>query len=130
MTVIRCSCRMGNFIINMDISHKLLRKIKEVGYLQIGAGGYDITVSEITRLTERGEDIQKYIRDNDIPYIPTLDEAIDACGENFYGLTRDFKGKYKWRAEISYGTSKRPHLGWGKTRKGAVLRAWLAKNKK
>lgn len=63
------------------------------------------------------------------PYNPTLEELIEACGEDFFALMRTDEG---WMAQASLfnGTSKNfvGHLP-GQTPSEAVARLWLALQK-
>lgn len=59
------------------MTYELAKKLKDAGFTQIGAGGYDIHVNEVRMCEEKGEDVKDYVRRHNIPYIPTLEELID-----------------------------------------------------
>jgi hypothetical protein len=67
-------------------------------------------------------------RGGDRAYVPTLEELIEACGENFAWLHQSVKSK-KWAArDFIYDDG--PPSGQGSTPTEAVARLWLALNKK
>lgn len=60
---------------------------------------------------------------------PTLDELIDACGDNHFELERDwFNNKDKWRAITWWDGNVMS--GFGSISEEAVANLWLALNKK
>lgn len=68
------------------------------------------------------------LEDNEY-YIPSLEGAIEACGENFWGLTKlKLHPDLGWKAEQYVVGSSIEALG--KTSLEAVLNLWLALNPK
>lgn len=64
--------------------------------------------------------------------VPTLEELIEACGENFAGLHEDGDG-YSAFHMLTHDGRFDPDIaisGHGKTPKEAVARLWLALNRK
>lgn len=68
-------------------------------------------------------DFIKNVEDKDLVRIPTLEELIEACGDKFINLSRDFFGAFK-----AYGPYA--ECGMGKTPKIAVANLYLVLNKK
>jgi hypothetical protein len=69
------------------------------------------------------------VHSNDRVYVPTLDEIIDACGENFCSLTKIYTGS---RVEGWQACSDKECFvsGEGSTAKVAAANLFLALNKK
>lgn len=71
-------------------------------------------------------------RDDTRPMVPTLSELIEACGEEFYGLTRiEDDDWYATTFDMKLSKKKGHALAGGdyKTPEEAVARLWLALNK-
>lgn len=64
-------------------------------------------------------------------YVPTLEELIDDCGENFLRLERlyNLKGILCWGAMYTNNEDKIT-IAHDITKKGAVAKLWLKLNKK
>lgn len=68
---------------------------------------------------------------NDIPFsYPTLEELIEACGEDFQGLMRVDKEYGGWAACKNLMDANYDKFANGNTPSEAVARLWLALNKK
>jgi hypothetical protein len=64
-------------------------------------------------------------------FIPTLAEVITACGEKFRSLSRVYwEEKEKWIADMWANHDERSHIGRGETMEEAVVKLWIALNKK
>jgi hypothetical protein len=103
------------------ISYELAKQLKMEGFLQGGKG--DDLWDDSGEIDEEGH----------MAYAPTLDELIEACGERFGSLGRDWLddvGRF-WCA-IDRGREQRvpPRVECtGSTPTEAVARLWLALNK-
>lgn len=71
-----------------DIIYELAKELKDAGFPQIGVGGYAISTNEMQRCIESGESVMIYCTKYNIPYLPTLAELIDACGEDLDVMSR------------------------------------------
>ena len=121
---------------NMD--YELAKKLKDAGFPQKGRGclshspTYHI-MYDSTRMFYTDEQInqvkfKKALEDNEA-YIPTLEELIEATGEEFGGLYRNFPvDKCMWSAHqnINRGGAS----GYDDTHIKAVANLWLKLNKK
>lgn len=59
---------------------------------------------------------------------PTLEELIEACGENFAWLHQSVKSKVWDAQDFIYDEEEGPHGGQGNTPTEAVARLWLSLN--
>ena len=88
------------------MDYELAKSLMDAGFPQIGKG----------RLI--GSPNKLVWRSSDRIYAPTLEELIDACGENFGSLNKQNDG---WCASANYDQSF-----LAKTPTEAVARLWLA----
>jgi len=88
------------------VDYELAKSLMDAGFPQIGKG----------RLI--GSPDKLVWRNSDRIYAPTLEELIDACGENFSSLNKQNDG---WRASANYDQSF-----LAETPTEAVARLWLA----
>ncbi len=103
------------------MNYELAKKLKDAGFSQ-----------EVPDW--RSDPCYSFIDDNEgeVYYDPTLSELIEACGDNFWQLTRD-DGVYKW---VTYTHSPLPlsrengFYSGGNTPEEAVANFWLELNKK
>jgi|SRR5215211_8161905 len=102
----------------MSIAYTLANELKDAGYPQGGRGSWIVDPGQIVA------------RGGHRAYVPTLEELIEACGENFALLHQSVKSK-KWAAQdFKYDEEEGPHDGEGSTPTEAVARLWLALNKR
>ena len=102
----------------MSIDYTLANKLKDAGFPQGGKGRWLVDPRQIVA------------RGGDRAYVPTLEELIEACGENFAWLHQSVESK-NWAAQdFIYADDAGPHGGQGSTPTEAVARLWLALNKK
>jgi len=92
------------------VDYELAKSLMDAGFPQIGKG----------RLI--GSPNKLVWRSSDRVYAPTLEELIDACGENFGSLDKQNDG---WRASANYDQSC-----LAETPTEAVARLWLALQKR
>jgi hypothetical protein len=72
-----------------------------------------------------------YVIDHVQYYAPTLEELIEACGEEFHALQQDHQKTGTWRAvPTRYKANNPNNFFLGSTPTEAVARLWLALNKK
>lgn len=104
------------------MNYELAKKLKEKGFPQ------KLGTSWICQHEHDNPKGHKVTEDCDKCYLPTLSELIDACGFNFYALSKRYYEKltYLWYAETSYGIEKEPEIGTGKTPEEAVAHLYLA----
>lgn len=105
------------------ISYELAKKIKDAGFPKSGNGRY-IPNNELS--------IQEF-NYFEIFYIPTLEEAIEACDDKFIDLNRiKSKPKNEQWAACCYDLDDPAGKGiyYGQTPLEAVLNLWLALNTK
>jgi hypothetical protein len=97
------------------MTYELAKKLKDAGFYQ---SEYRIG----NRIYKKGnEGLAEYGA-----YIPTLSELIEACGEEFISLNKEWK--YKWQA---FGKSdKWGGFEFGSIPEEAVALLWIALNKK
>jgi hypothetical protein len=100
----------------MSIDYTLANELKDAGFPQGGKGRWLVDPRQIVA------------RGGDRAYVPTLEELIEACGENFAWLHQSVKSK-KWTAQ-DFIYDDGPPSGQGSTPTEAVARLWLALNKK
>jgi len=62
---------------------------------------------------------------NEVVYLPTLSELIEACGDQFYCVEKNLKEAPLWTA-----TGWDDDFGVGQTPEEAVAKLWLALNQK
>lgn len=86
------------------MNYELAKELKEAGFPQM--------------------DIDENLSGEPRPYRPTLSELIEACGEEFYKLTKQVEGWY------AMSMSALKEIGPCPTPEEAVARLWLALNKK
>lgn len=104
------------------MNYELAKELKEAGFPQKQPYYYDpkkYTDEEAVRAILDGKDIADV-------YIPTLEELIEACGENLYSLYRHHN---EWQAH-SNSDQWDTEIENGKTPTEAVANLWLALNKK
>ena len=102
----------------MSIDYTLANELKDAGFPQGGNGRWLVDPGQIVA------------RGGDRAYVPTLEELIEACGENLAWLHQSVKSK-KWAAQVFiYDDEEGPAGGQGSTPAEAVARLWLALNKK
>lgn len=63
-------------------------------------------------------------------FVPTLEELIEACGEDFYHLESWNGGDGDWKCAGSNSKQSTVCITFGSTPTEAVARLWLALNKK
>jgi len=100
------------------MNYELAKQLKDLGFPQHLERGKLV-------FTDDGE----IIKSSDYSLVPTLEELIEACGEEFHGLR---KGKDEWFADARKPFVK-PYKGkrWkltrsDKTPKEAVAKLWIA----
>ena len=100
----------------MRMDYDLAESLMDAGFPQIGKGSL---IGPLNKLVWRT---------GDRVYAPTLEELIEACGENFAWLHQSVKSR-KWAAQ-AFIYDEDSHGGQGSTPTEAVARLWLALNKK
>ncbi len=126
------------------MNYSLAKQLKETGFIQrhgddgkgewIGIKEETTNPLKIRRGSSWSSDILKghvevlmvIDRDNLI-YIPTLSELIEACGEGYFILEKQGD---KWRAEYPHQTLRLLVGEYGSTPEEAVAKLWLEINKK
>jgi hypothetical protein len=109
------------------MDYALAKELKDAGFPQYGQS-YFTTEDDNTRLHSLG---QKYkfgslSTDKEVVYFPTLDELIDACGDDFNSLTYSGSVNNLWwvyQRNNDFSTQ-------GHSRVEAVGRLWMALSKK
>jgi hypothetical protein len=99
------------------MKYELAKALEAAGFPQGGEGKWMFPSEKLV------------VHSNDRVYVPTLDEIIDACGEQFCSLTKIYTGS---RVEAWQACSDKECFvsGEGSTRDEAVGHLWLALNKK
>jgi hypothetical protein len=92
------------------MDYELAKSLMDAGFPQIGKGSL---IGPLDKLVWRS---------GDRVYVPTLEELIEACGENFGSLD---KKHYGWLAYAPYDQSY-----FAKTSVEAVAHLWLALHKR
>lgn len=97
------------------ISYELAKQLKEVGFPQ-GVPGFNGIVNIINGETEP-------------TYFPTLEELIEACGDNF-GELHHYQNNGDWYAEAKDWVDEQGvgRFNTGSTPAEAVARLWIALN--
>ena len=103
------------------MNYELAKELKEAGFPQDLNNGYYLTDLGITPYSPT-----QLIDPSKAAYIPTLEELIEACGDEF-ALLEFGTRQAGWCAQSSIAND---HVGFGKTPTEAVARLWLALNKK
>ena len=108
---------------SLAIDYQLAQALKEAGFPQSTTNVFYPCKHKVSDC-----DCKKFDW-KDAVYIPTLEELIEACGDDFFVLakciyTNGNKYKADGRSNIPY-----PPEGLGKTAEEAVARLWLALNK-
>jgi hypothetical protein len=94
----------------MRMGYDLAESLMDAGFPQIGKGNL---IGPMNKLVWRS---------GDRVYVPTLEELIEACGENFGSLEKQHDG---WLASANFAQSC-----FAKTPAEAVARLWLALQKR
>ena len=94
----------------MRMDYDLAESLMDAGFPQIGKGSW---IGSLDKLVWRS---------SDRVYVPTLEELIDACGENFGSLNKQNDG---WLAYANCDQSC-----FAETPAEAVARLWLALQKR
>jgi hypothetical protein len=92
------------------MDYELAKSLMDAGFPQIGKGSL---IGSLNKLVWRS---------GDRVYVPTLEELIEACGENFVSLHRQHDG---WLAYANYA-----QRCFAETAAEAVARLWLALQKR
>ena len=95
------------------MDYPLANELKNAGFPQGGRGRWTVDPNRIV------------VRSEDRAYVPTLEELLEACGDDFVGIHR--RDRETWQCARS---SERAPIQNGKTPTEAVARLWLALNKK
>jgi hypothetical protein len=96
------------------MDYSLANELKNAGFPQGGRGRWTVDPNRIV------------VRSEDRAYVPTLEELIEACGDDFHGIRRLDGGTWRCTRFSELGVS----IQNGKTPTEAVARLWLALNKK
>jgi len=94
------------------MKYKLAKQLKEAGFPQV----------DISSLPQ-----ERYWSKEEVCYIPTLSELIEACGDEFRNLTKDneiWSTNFIQGSEYDYGETE------GKTPEEAVAKLYIKLNKK
>ena len=102
------------------MKYEILKELMDAGFTQVGEGTY---VEGNIESDETG-----IITTNSV-YEPTLEELIEACGEDFESLVRDYKTG-GWKTNTDLGYSEEPGDSQGSTPKEAVARLYIVLNRK
>jgi hypothetical protein len=92
------------------MDYELAKSLMDAGFPQVGKGSL---IGSLNKLVWRS---------GDRVYVPTLEELIEACGENFVSLHRQHDG---WLAYANYD-----QRCFAETAAEAVARLWLALQKR
>jgi hypothetical protein len=95
------------------MDHTLAKELKDAGFPQGGNGRWIIDPNLIV------------VRRGDRAYIPTLEELIEACGDDFSAMN-----KYRDHWVAAFGFAETYENATGAMPTEAVARLWLALNKK
>jgi hypothetical protein len=96
------------------MDYSLANELKNEGFPQGGRGRWTVDPNRIV------------VRSEDRAYVPTLEELIEACGDEFGGIRRWDRGTWQCTRFSELGAP----IQNGKTPTEAVARLWLALNKK
>lgn len=110
------------------IDYKLALQMKEAGFNQTGYGGYyDIYENGDTSI---GRGSYRTIGVVETVYAPLIEEVIEACGEDFYGLYKKSGGWLANSRHLIDEVSGVVHQEewYGSTPLEAVCKLWLALN--
>lgn len=92
------------------MDYSLAKKLKDAGFSQVGGGRTSAEIIGMKRVET---------------YYPTLEELIEACGKEFWNLTkRNEGGQFPWLAAATD-----PIVASGPTPTEAVAHLWLELNK-
>ena len=105
------------------ISYELAKKLKKAGFPQGGNGEWFDAKKEIW---QGACDCEFCDPKNQMAYIPTLSELIEACGDGFSRLIREKKDS--WSADGWYAERSNPIMVFGKTPEETVAKLWLKLN--
>lgn len=94
------------------MNYELAKELKDAGFPQNVKGQYQWTNKDPER-----------------PVVPTLDELIEACGENFVGLDRIDDASYTDGRKMFWAVGV-DHQRGGVTPIEAMAYLWIALNKK
>ena len=113
------------------MDHELTKQLKDAGFKQGAATGNH---HDGGKWIDDDGDIHDHEGggDNEM-YIPTLEELIEACGEDFWSLTYLMGSPATWKAAADRSTLRQVEpetYTTGATPTEAVARLWLALNKK
>jgi hypothetical protein len=107
--------RTAPLTISSAMNFELANALKQAGFPQDGRGS---RVANPERIVARRDDFA---------YVPTLEELIESCGEQFRGLQRLENGAWYCTANaLDWTTNGIEALEWSPTE--AVARLWLALN--
>jgi hypothetical protein len=95
------------------MDYSLANELKEAGFPQGGRGSWTVDPNRL------------FVRFDDRAYVPTLEELIKECADDFDGLRRLDRGTWQCTS-----LSDAAAIHNGKTPTEAVARLWLAVNKK
>lgn len=102
--------------------YELAKKLKDAGFPQGPYGNRTLEPQLVDPRRTVAEAMEQEA------YAPTLEELIDACGDNFAWLHHSVKSK-RWAVQdFIYDEDEGPHGGQGSTPTEAVARLWLALN--
>lgn len=107
------------------MNYELAKKLKDAGFPQINLEEQckDCSIFEWFDDDEiLWNTRENYPSGDDWVYLPTLSELIEACGEHFYNLNKEIKGK--WCATTN-NKKYAPLGGFGSTPEEAVANLWL-----
>ena len=96
------------------MDYSLANELQNEGFPQGGRGRWTVDPNRIV------------VRSEDRAYVPTLEELIEACGDDFGGIRRWDRGTWQCARFSELGTP----IQNGKTPAEAVAYLWLALNKK
>ena len=108
------------------MNYKLSKQLKDAGFPQDGDGKPYSIVAEL-----RGEDICSDGKEN--VYYPTLSELIEACGDDFTYIWKEYGGNFLAGKEQLDKDGKQESNNFqttGKTPEEAVAKLYLKINKK
>lgn len=118
------------------ISYELAKRLKEAGYPQEVYGNYICPHYPGEKFGVLNCQCGKDAKEG-LAYVPTLEELIEACGDEFKSLWQtepDETGQIHWGADVKWDYRKKVmtegHQVFGDSPIEAVANLWLAVNEK
>ena len=113
------------------MTYELAKQLKDAGFPQDMHDMFDRWATWGGELNDHGKPLirlwDRFMRQPDDVFMPTLSELIAACGDNFQHLWKDVYQTNDW-SSMAMGNDMNEKYGHGKTPEEAVARLWLNLN--